>query len=156
MSQKIRVGLIGCGGIAQMMHIPYLLETPAFELVALADNNEAVLNAVAERYHISNACSSWQELLGQSEIDAVLICHGGSHRDSVIAALQAGKHVLVEKPLAWNRRECLEIAEAAANSGRVLQVAYHKLHDPAFQYAQQELSQFEDLAFVECTVLHAS
>jgi predicted dehydrogenase len=156
MSHKIQVGVIGCGGIAQMVHIPYLLETEAFELVALADNNEAVLKAVAEHYNISKAYSSWQDILRQNDIDAVLISHGGSHRDSVIGALEAGKHIFVEKPLAWNRRECQEISESAARTDRILQLGYHKLYDPAFQYAKEALSEFEDLAFVECTVLHAA
>jgi predicted dehydrogenase len=155
-SQKIRVGIIGAGGIAQIMHMPYLLDTPAFEMVALADTNADVLAAVAERYHLQRTYLSWQDLLKDSDIDAVLICHGGSHRDSVLGALDAGKHVFVEKPLAWNRRECVEIAERAAKSGRIVQVGYHKLYDPAFRYGKEELSKFEDLAFVECTVLHAA
>jgi predicted dehydrogenase len=156
MSHKIRAGVIGCGGIAQMMHIPYLLETDTIELVALADKNEAVLNAVAERHNIKKVYSSWEDMLKQDNLDAVLICHGGSHRDSVIGALEAGKHILVEKPLAWNHRECQEIAEAAARTDCVLQVGYHKLYDPAFHYAKEALSEFEDLAFAECTVLHAA
>jgi hypothetical protein len=154
--QKIRVGIIGVGGIAQIMHIPYLLEIPDFELIALADTNGEVLEAVSEHYHITRKYLSWQDLWAQTDIDAVLICHGGSHRSSVIGALEANKHVFVEKPLAWNLRECQEIAELASKTERVFQIGYHKLYDPAFRYAKQELSNFEDLAFVECTVLHAA
>jgi predicted dehydrogenase len=95
-------------------------------------------------------------MLAGSDLDAVIVCHSGSHRDSVLSALVAGVHVLVEKPLAWNMREAGEIAEAAASSDRVVQVGYHKLYDPGFAYARDQLQQIDDLAFAECTVLHAA
>jgi predicted dehydrogenase len=156
MTNPIRTGVIGCGGIAQIMHLPHLIETPQFELVALADNDAAVLDAVADRYGVSARFTSPAAMLTGSDLDAVIVCHSGSHRDSVLSALEAGVHVLVEKPLAWNMREAGEIAEAAANSDRVVQVGYHKLYDPGFAYAKAQLQQIDDLAFAECTVLHAA
>jgi predicted dehydrogenase len=87
-------------------------------------------------------------------MDAVVICHGGSHRETTIAALDANKHVFVEKPLTWNLREAEEVAARAAMSDRIVQLAYHKLYDPAFPYAKAQVDQMRDLGFVRITVLH--
>lgn len=156
MVDTLRIGVIGCGGIAQIMHLPHIVETPGLALHALADTNRAVLDAVGDRYNVSRRYESWRDMLMDEAIDAVVICHSGSHRESVIDALNAGIHVLVEKPLAWNLRESLEVAAVAARSDRIVQLGYHKLHDPAFAYARQHLTSIRDLAFVDCTVLHAA
>src|SRR5215216_874703 len=122
--KELRFGVIGCGGIAQMMHIPHLIEHDEFKLVALADPNEATLNAVGDRYGITERYTDYRDLLARDDIDAVGIYHGGSHRDTVIAALDANKHVFVEKPLAWNLRETEEVAARAAQSDRIVQLGY--------------------------------
>lgn len=156
MADSLRIGVIGCGGIAQIMHLPHVVETPGLTLHSIADTNPTVLSAVGDRYGVVKRFQSWRDMLADDALDAVVICHTGSHRDSVIDALNAGKHVLVEKPLAWNVREAREVAAVAAQSDRVVQIGYHKLHDPAFAYAKRELAAFADIAFVDCTVLHAA
>src|SRR5215216_6323207 len=82
--KELRFGVIGCGGIAQMMHIPHLTEHEQFKLVALADLDPAVLQAVGDRYNVAGRYTNWRELLARDDIDAVGIFHGGSHRDTVI------------------------------------------------------------------------
>src|SRR5262245_38974430 len=136
MADPLRVGVIGCGAIAQIMHIPHLVEyDERFQLVALSDVDQGTLDAVGDRYGIGNRHADYHDLLARNDIDAVVICHGGSHRDSTIAALDANKHVFVEKPLTWNLREAEDVAARAAKSDRIVQLAYHKLYDPAFGYA---------------------
>ena len=154
MSPSLRTGVIGCGAIAQIMHIPYLVEHERFELVSLCDAYAPILQDVADRYHIDRRYTNYHELLAKDNLDAVLICHSGSHRDSAIAALQAGKHVFVEKPLAWNPREVEDVAAVLRQSGKILQMGYHKLYDPAFDYAKQQIEAMQDLGFVRITVLH--
>lgn len=152
---KLRVGVIGCGAIGQIAHIPHLFRyDDRFELVGLADLYRPALDAVADHYHVSRRYTDWHEMLAQPDIDAVVICHSGSHRDSTISALQAGKHVFVEKPLAWNLRETREIAAVAHQSNRILQLGYHKLHDPAFAYAKEQLQKMQDIGYGRITVLH--
>jgi predicted dehydrogenase len=149
------MGVIGCGAIAQVMHIPYLVDDDEkFELVALADVHQPTLDAVADHYHIPNRYTNWHDLIALEDLDAVIICHNGSHRDSVIAALDAGKHVFCEKPLAWNVREVEEVAASTAQSDRILQMGYHKLYDPGFAYAKEQAQNMRDLGFVRITVLH--
>lgn len=154
MPEQLRVGVIGCGAIAQIMHIPYLVEHERFDLVSICDAYAPVLEAVGERYHVEQRYTDWKDLLANDNLDAVVICHAGSHRDSVIAALDADKHVFVEKPLAWNLREVEEVAERAARSDRIVQIGYHKLYDPAFAYAKHQIEKMTDIGVIHISVLH--
>lgn len=154
---KLRVGVIGCGTIAQIAHVPHLFRyDEKFELVALADLFEPLLHSVGDHYRVAGRHTDWRELVRRDDIDAVVICHSGSHRDTTIAALEAGKHVFVEKPLAWNLREVEEVAAVANKTDRVLQMGYHKLHDPAFAYAKAQLEKMQDVGYGRITVLHPS
>jgi len=155
MSEPITVGIIGCGAIAQITHIPYVLNNPErFRLVGLADLNKSLLREVAERFHISRRFTDHRKLLEADGLEAVIICHSGSHYQTVMDALNADKHIFVEKPLAWNLREAQEIADRVADSKRIVQVGYHKLYDPAFPVAKQYVDKMKDLGFVRITVLH--
>jgi predicted dehydrogenase len=153
--KRLRMGVVGCGAIGQVAHIPYINRyDDRFELVALADVHRPTLDAVGDHYHVAGRHIDWRELIARDDIDAVVLCHNGSHRDTCIGALEAGKHVFVEKPLAWNVRETRDVAAVAAKSDRILQVGYHKLHDPAFAYTKEQLQQMNDVGFGRITVLH--
>ncbi len=152
--KKLRFGVIGCGGIAQMMHLPTLTDYEQFEVVALADVSAPTVNAVGDHYDIDARYTDYRDLLARDDIDAVGIFHGGSHHDSVLAALEANKHIFVEKPLAWNVREVEEIAARAARSDRIVQVGYHKLYDPGFLYARERVREMHDLSYARITMLH--
>jgi len=105
MSRPIGIGVIGAGTIAQIGHIPFILDDEQrFKLLAISDINTSVLADVADRYHIDARYADYQALLDREDIEAVIICHSGSHHGSVLAALGKGKDILVEKPLAWNLR----------------------------------------------------
>lgn len=152
---RLRMGVIGCGAIGQLAHIPYINRyDDRFELVALSDVHRPTLDAVCDHYHVAGRHTDWRELVARPDVDAVVICHNGSHRDTSIGALEAGKHVFVEKPLAWNVRETREVAAAVVKSGRILQMGYHKLHDPGFAYAKEQLQAMKDVGFGRITVLH--
>ncbi len=153
--KRLRVGLVGCGAIAQIMHIPYLIDLDEkFELVALADTHQPTLESVADHYRIAARYADWRDLIRHPGLDAVVICHNGSHHESVTAALDAGLDIFCEKPLAWNVRLVEAVAARAAQSDRIVQLGYHKLYDPAFAYARQHLQQMRDLGFGRITVLH--
>lgn len=154
MSVPLKIGLMGCGNIAQMMHIPYLIEYEQFDLVALADSYPPILEDVGQRYGIQRRYTDWHEMLAQPDLDAVVLCHAGSHKEAIIEAVQAGKHVFVEKPLGWNLRECEEVAAIVAKSDRIVQLGYHKRYDPGFLYAREQVKQMQDIGFVRVTVLH--
>ena len=155
MSQPLRVAVVGCGGIAQMMHLPTLAERPdLFSIVGLADIDRRTLDAVGARYHVERRTSDHRELVAQPDVDAVLVLASGLHREFVLAALDAGKHLFVEKPLGFSLAETEEIARAAKRSGCLLQVGYHKRFDPAYRRARVEVQRLRGLRFVDVTVLH--
>jgi predicted dehydrogenase len=155
MSGTIGIGIIGAGTIAQISHIPYILDDEQrFELLAIADLNESLLTEVADHYHINDRYTDPRALLDREDIEAVIICHSGSHHDSVLAALDQSKDILVEKPLAWNLREAEEIAARVAKSDRIVQMGYHKLYDPAFAVTKEQIEKIDDLGYVRICVLH--
>ena len=155
MSKPLRVAVIGCGGIAQMMHIPTLAERPdLFAIAGIADVNDEVLAAVGDRYHVQRRTKDFRELLSAPDVDAVLVLANGAHRKFVVPALEAGKHVFVEKPLGFSVADTEHIAGVARRSGKTLMVGYHKRFDPAYQRARAEVQSLKALRYVDVTVLH--
>ncbi len=155
MTGPIRIGIIGCGAIAQLSHIRYIKEyDEKFVLVALADINESLLQDVADHFQVKLRYTDFHKMLERDDIDAIIICHSGSHYETILAALRAGKDIFSEKPVAWNLREVEEITERVKSSNNIVQVGYHKLYDPGFAYAREQVRKMRDLGFVRITVLH--
>ena len=151
---RLKVGVIGCGGIAQMMHLPHLRELEdRYQVVGLADVDRVRLNSVADYYGISRRFTDYRELLA-IDLDAVMVLTSGSHSAMAVAAARAGKHVFVEKPLCYTTREIDQIAEAVQSSGVQLMVGYMKRYDPAYRYGQRIIRELEDVRYVRVTVLH--
>ncbi len=121
----INIGIIGSGGIAQAQHMPaYARLTDKAQIVAVADANEETARSAAEKFGAQRWFTDYRELLAMSEIDAVSVCTPNfMHMEPTIAALESGKHVLCEKPLARNADEARKMVEASRRSGKILQVA---------------------------------
>jgi predicted dehydrogenase len=136
MNEPVRVALIGCGRIAQVAHLPALEKAEGIELVAVSDPSEDVVSAVARRYDVPSADHS--EVLADSSIEAVLVAAPDRfHYSIAAAALHAGKHLLVEKPLASTVEDAGKLVDLVDQTGLVLQVGAMKRHDPGLQYARQ-------------------
>ena len=114
--KRIRIGMIGCGMVAQVMHLPFLDELPEFELVALSDISPAVLDGVAQRYPRATPCVDYRELVARDDVDAVAVCTP-DHAAVAEEAARAGKHVFVEKPLCFTPEEGRSLAAAVETSG---------------------------------------
>jgi predicted dehydrogenase len=154
-SGRLRVGVVGCGGIAQMMHLPTLAERPdLFEIAAVADISEETLAAVGERYHVAKRHRDVLALANEPGLDAVLVCSSGRHDTALEAAYAAGKHVFVEKPLGFGRPETEALAKAAKASRGFTMIGYHKRFDPAYVAASDLVRATDDVRYVEVTVLH--
>jgi predicted dehydrogenase len=154
-SGKLRVGVIGCGGIAQMMHLPTFAERPdLFEITAVADISEATLSAVADRYRVPSRSRDFREVASHPSVDAVFVLSSGRHDAALEAAYAAGKHVFVEKPLGFGRPETERLATAARGARGFTMVGYHKRFDPAYLAAVALVKSMPDLRYVEATVLH--
>jgi predicted dehydrogenase len=139
--------VIGCGEIAQWMHLPFLAELPGFQLVALCDISPLVLQRVGRRFCVDQQYTNVQALLEKSDAEAVLIATP-VHSDSAIAAAKAGKHVLVEKPMADNLHEAEAMVAAAEDARVTLMVAYMKRYDPGYRYGRQLMREMKDVRLV--------
>lgn len=134
---KLRIGVIGCGSIAKHRHLPEYKMNPNVELVAVCDINEERAKEVAEEYG-AVAYSSYEELLTTGKVDAVSVCTPNYlHAPISIAALQAGVHVLCEKPMATSREEAEAMIQAAEESGKKLMIGHNQRFVPSHQKAKQ-------------------
>ena len=144
MSRPTRVGIIGCGLIAQVMHLPYLTELDdRFEITALCDLSRSVAQQCAERYGARAVHTSWEDLLAE-ELDAVMVLTSGNHAPIAVAAAQRGLHVFVEKPMALSSVDCEAMIAAAQASGVRLMVGTMKRYDPAYERLAELLAEVRD------------
>lgn len=127
---RLRVCVIGCGAIAQIMHLPYLQELEQYEVLAICDISPKVLQVVGDKYNVARRYMSVEECVKAPGLDAALVLTH-DHYPAVMAALNAGLHVFVEKPLCYTPKEAQEICDAARQYRRKVMVGYMKLFDPA-------------------------
>lgn len=154
-TQRLRVGVIGCGGIAQMMHLPHLVERPdLFDVRMIADVKQETLDAVGPRYGVTARTTDPMAVIANPEVDAVLLLASGSHGALAAATLERGKHLFVEKPLGYGVPETEALAKVARSSKGRLMVGYHKRFDPAYLRARELVRAMGDVRLVEVTVLH--
>ncbi|PWW35046.1 MULTISPECIES: Gfo/Idh/MocA family protein [Paenibacillus] len=136
---KIKVAVFGCGAIAERRHIPEYAANENVELVAFADPIVERAEKMAETYG-GKAYSSYEELLANEEVDAVSVCTPNYlHASMAIAAANAGKHVLVEKPMAVTTEEGEQMIEAAKKNGVYLMVGHNQRLMPPHVKAKEIL-----------------
>jgi predicted dehydrogenase len=122
---KLQIGIIGVGGIAQGRHIPALQALKEdCVITAVSDVNKERAQEVAAKYNIVHVFEDYQDMF--NVVDAVIICTPNKfHAEITVAALEAGVHVLCEKPMALSAEECEKMLEASQRSNKVLAIAYH-------------------------------
>ena len=122
----VRVGIIGCGKISQVRHIPEYEANPDARIVGLFDMNEQRARELAAE-HGCRAYAALDELLADPEIDAVSVCtSNATHAETTVKALEAGKHVLCEKPMAVTLDECEQMVACAREHGRKLMIGQNQ------------------------------
>ena len=152
---RLRMGVIGTGIIAQLMHLPNLAELDGlFEITAVCDLAGTSARACADRYGARAACTDWRDLISQP-LDAVLVATSGSHAPIAIAAAQAGLHVLVEKPMCFSAEEGTAMVEAADRAGVTLMVGYPKRYDPAYARLRDETTGLTGARMLRVTTLES-
>jgi len=123
MSDTLRVGIIGAGAITQVAHLPVLRKLKGVEVVAICDPDLLKARALADRFQIRDAFSDIEEVLEYEALDAVAICTPNHlHEPHVVAALSAGVHVLVERPLAMSSAGVQRVLKQAEKRDRQLMV----------------------------------
>jgi predicted dehydrogenase len=147
----MRVGIVGCGLIAQVMHLHYLRELhDRFQVAALCDLSRTVVDRVGETYGVDRRFTDWTQLL-EEPLDAVMVLTSGSHEPIAIAAAQAGRHVFIEKPIALSEAEGQRIIAAGKKAGVRLMVGYMKRYDPAVERMSEVLRGSNPLRFASST-----
>ncbi len=128
---KTRIAVIGLGSVAQLVHLPNLMKIKNAEVTAVAEINKNRLHSVADKYEIKKRFSNYTDLIRSNEVDAVIISTPTHlHKQMAIDCLNAGKDVLVEKPLARNSDEGKEIIECAKKNSRKLMIGMNLRYRP--------------------------
>ena len=133
--------MIGLGEVAQVIHLPIIESLPdRFELAAVCDISPGLLKRVGDLYRVERRYADPMDLVAADGIDCVFVLNSDEyHADCTVAALDAGLHVLVEKPMCLSPREAERIIEARDRSGKTVMVAYMRRFAPAFTEAVKRL-----------------
>jgi myo-inositol 2-dehydrogenase / D-chiro-inositol 1-dehydrogenase len=131
-SPKITIGIIGCGRVAQERHLPALKLIPNIQIVAVADPDPHRVQRLADQYNIPQQYTDYKDLIHDSKVDAVaILTPTGSHAEIGLAAMDANKHLFIEKPLALTLEECDRLAnkskELSAKTIICFNLRWHRL-----------------------------
>lgn len=137
----LRIGLMGCGQMALSIHLPVLTRLPDVQLVALAETDPGCLKKACCFAPKALPFNHYQKLLQWEEMDAVVICLPNHlHAEAAMAALQRGKHVYLEKPLATNLKEGQKLLTSWQQAGTVGMMGFNYRFNPLYQTMQQKIS----------------
>jgi len=135
----VKYGVIGCGAIAQRRHIPECIANPDSVLIGIAEFNQARCTELGEKYGVKSFCDH-KDLLKLAEIDAVVVSGPNAlHASQTIDALNAGKHVLCEKPMAVSREEAKAMIDAAKKNNKYLMIGLNQRLMPPHVRAKEIL-----------------
>jgi predicted dehydrogenase len=149
----VQVGLVGAGSLARWVHLPNLKKLPGVALRAVCSTSGARGKSYALRFGAAYCCSDYDEILSDREIDVVLIVTRNQHHAAqALAALGAGKHVFVEKPMALTEAECRALTCAVEESGRQFAVGFNRRFAPFYVQQKAALQRRSGRAVVSCRV----
>lgn len=136
----LRIGLIGCGHMGRVVHLNILRRLPHLEVVALAEPDAQRREQASRQVPRATVFSDYRELLERPEIDAIIIClPNAMHAEAAINALQRGKHVYLEKPLATNLHDGRKLLDAWRYSGRVAMIGFSYRFNPLHQEVRRHI-----------------
>jgi predicted dehydrogenase len=135
---KLKVGIVGCGGVVQQEHIPSFSRLPDCIIQAVCDKNRELARRTADRHGIPGAYEEITDMLAKEKLDIVDICVPPQiHAPLALEALRAGCHVLMEKPMALKVADCDAMLEAARASDKKICIVHNQLFNPPFPRARQ-------------------
>lgn len=143
--KQLKLGIIGCGGIANAKHMPSIKKEGSAEIVAFCDIIEQRAKDAAKKYGTENAktFTDYRELI-KMDLDAVYVCTPNrSHCEITVAVLNAGKHVMCEKPMAINYKQAMEMVNTAKKTNKLLTIGYQNRYRGDSTYLKQECAEGE-------------
>jgi UDP-N-acetylglucosamine 3-dehydrogenase len=139
-NKKLKVGVIGCGTVANSGHLPFYSKSPLVEIAAISDPIETHLKRAKEKYNVLKTYANSDDLLNDPDIDAVSICSPHwFHAEQVIKAAENGKHILCEKPIGINLEEVDKMIDAVEKNNVIFQAATQKRFDLGFQFIKEKI-----------------
>jgi predicted dehydrogenase len=156
LEKAFKIGFVGAGGIA-LTHMKYLSAREGVEIASASDISGKALEIAQTQYKIAHVYSDFKQMLKErKELDAVSVCTpNGLHAPNTIAALEAGKHVLVEKPMAMNAKEAQSMLDAAKKAGKHLVVGFQSRFDSKTDFIRKQIQSgaFGDILYVRAQAL---
>lgn len=140
MKKKLRLGIIGCGGIANGKHMPALKKIDEVEMVAFCDIIKERAEKAAEEYGVPGAkvYEDYNEMLKNENLDVVHVCTPNNiHAPASVAAMEAGCHVMCEKPMAKNVEQAQQMLDAQKRTGKKLTIGYQNRFTPENLYLHE-------------------
>lgn len=151
----MKIALIGCGSIARRSHLPAFAKLEGVEVVALASRSITSAEAARDECGSGDAYDDWRKVI-DLDVDAVDICSPNAfHVDQAVAAAEAGKHVLVEKPMACTLDESNDMLEAANDSAIVMHVAHNLRYVPTLVAARDNVGRVGNIVSVRAAFGHS-
>lgn len=148
--KKLRVGIVGLGEVAQIIHLPVLQDLPdRYQVTAVCDISAGLLQRIGDRYAVAHRYSAASELIATEDLDCVFVLNSDEyHAECVIAALKRGLHVLVEKPMCLSPQEAAAIIRARNEAGTSVMVGYMRRFAPAFEKAREQIEAMGRINYV--------
>lgn len=155
---RVKIGVVGCGGVSQIIHLPFLSQMPDVNLTAICDVDARKASVLADRFRIPNVFDDIDLMLNSCDLDAVFILTPNSlHLPMALLSLHHGKHVFLERPAGRNLEETRRIAEAAGKSGKGVMIGMHTRFRPDLVAVHQfvEQKRFGEVFFIKAEWLQA-
>jgi len=150
MSKKVRLGIIGAGGMATNIHVPSIMEIEECEIVAICDLYEEKAKALAEKYGIKKTYALHHEMIANEELDGVVILVNPDRTYWVAdTCLKAGLHVLMEKPAGLNAYQAHSMARTAEKMGKIAAVAMNRRHIPMVQEVLKKMKAVTEITQID-------
>lgn len=150
MSKKVRLGIIGAGGMATNIHVPSIMEIEECEIVAICDLYEEKAKSLAEKYGIKKTYALHHEMIANEELDGVVILVNPDRTYWVAdTCLKAGLHVLMEKPAGINSYQAHSMARTAEKMGKIAAVAMNRRHMPLVQEVLKKIKAATEITQVD-------
>lgn len=152
-SSAIGVAVVGAGNLARWVHLPNLKNIPGVRVRAIQSASGYRAKSYALRFKIDYCTSDYEQILADSDVHVVVIVSRNQHHASqALAALRAGKHVFVEKPMALTEEECRALYQAAQESGKQITVGFNRRYAPSYVRLKQQIAKRTSPAVLNCRV----
>ena len=149
----LRVALVGAGNLARWSHLPNLKKIPGVSVQAICSASPVRGKSYASRFGAAYCCTDYQQILDDPEVDMVLITSRNQyHASQALAALRAGKHVFVEKPMALTEDECRQLCRTVEETGKQLTIGFNRRFAPYYVEQKRRLKNRTGPVVVNCRV----